>query len=353
MRNHLLAVGMALVVGSWTVSSWAQTEEERAGARAAAVAGAEAFSAGQWQQAVDLFERAESLVHAPPHLVYLARANAKLGRLVTARELYNEVVREKLGADAPEAFVSAQREAAAELQAIEPRLARLTVTVRAPEGVTPEVTMDGQAVPTALVGIPRPVDPGEHVLEAAAPGYRSEPKSVTLDEGGTATLELQLVSDPSTAPPPEAAGGAAPPLASSPSPSAPSDAGTAGGVNGMRIGSYIALGVGAVGVGLGSVFGVRSIGKRSDADDLDAEFRDDCGDVCLRTDPRAAEIDDLDDQARSAKTIATVGFVLGGVGLATGATLFVLSGGHGEQARATPRVRGWVGLGSVGVAGSF
>ena len=60
----------------------AQTNSERAGARAAAGEGLKAFNEGRHAEAIDLFTRAESLVHAPPHLLYIARANEKLGWLV-------------------------------------------------------------------------------------------------------------------------------------------------------------------------------------------------------------------------------------------------------------------------------
>ena len=56
----------------------AQTDLERATARDAANSGRAAFDAGQYERAIDSFSRAESLVHAPPHLLFLARAQAKL-----------------------------------------------------------------------------------------------------------------------------------------------------------------------------------------------------------------------------------------------------------------------------------
>ncbi|HEX9621815.1 MAG TPA: tetratricopeptide repeat protein, partial [Polyangiaceae bacterium] len=87
-----------------------------AGARAAATEGAKAFQEGRWQDAVDLFTRAESLVHAPPHLLFLARAQVKLGRLVAARELYNKILREPLAGDAPPAFLTAREAAEAEIE---------------------------------------------------------------------------------------------------------------------------------------------------------------------------------------------------------------------------------------------
>jgi hypothetical protein len=65
--------------------------------------------------------------------------------------------------------------------------------------------------------------------------------------------------------------------------------------------------------------------------------------------PQAAS---LDSDARSAKTISIVGFVVGGVGVATGATLLVMGLTHKKPATAAS-IEPWVGLGSAGVNGRF
>src|SRR5579883_2443273 len=49
--------------------------------------------------------RAEALVHAPTHLLYIARTEAKLGQLVEASETYARIQHEALAPDAPKAFV--------------------------------------------------------------------------------------------------------------------------------------------------------------------------------------------------------------------------------------------------------
>src|SRR6187397_1022213 len=182
------ASGLALVCLLTAVRAVAQTEEEIAGARSAATQAVKAYEAGDYSQALDLFQRAESLVHAPPPVLFMARAHEKLGHLVTARELYNKIIRESLPASAPQAFRDAQTAAEEEIKSVEPRLARLTVSVIVPEGVVPVVTMDGKDVPAALLGVPRPVDPGEHLVEAKAEGYLTRPQKTVLTEGGVGTL---------------------------------------------------------------------------------------------------------------------------------------------------------------------
>ena len=150
-------LGLGLACLALSAEAGAQSEEEVAGARAAATEGIKAYNDGRWSAALDLFQRAESLLHAPTHLLYMARANAKLGRLVAARELYNKIIREPLGPKAPKAFQSAQEAAREEIAQVEPRLGKLTVTVEAPVGVIPVVKMDGESFPTALLGVARPI----------------------------------------------------------------------------------------------------------------------------------------------------------------------------------------------------
>lgn len=121
--------------------------------------------------------------------------------------------------------------------------------------------------------------------------------------------------------------------------------------NGMRIGSYVALGVGVVGLGAGTLFAVQSKGKFEDANAItDRE----CGAGNADCELGAAfpAWKSASDDAKSAKTLSLVGFIVGGVGVATGVTLFVLSTGKKEQP-ATAKVEPYLGFGALGVRGSF
>src|SRR6185436_8937298 len=121
-------LGSLLFVGS----ARAVTDEERNGARAAATQGADAFTQGKWNDAVELFTRAESLVHSPVHLVYLGRAELKLGHWVKAYEAFNKAKREKLPPDAADAQVQAVADAGKELGELEPQLPTLVATIAQP-----------------------------------------------------------------------------------------------------------------------------------------------------------------------------------------------------------------------------
>src|SRR4051812_32878443 len=101
-RGQCSAV-IALLLSSALITpiALAQTDEQRSGARAAATAGGKAYGDGQWEQSIDMFSRAETLVHSPVHLLYMGRAHEKLGQLVRARESYLRITNEELPASAP------------------------------------------------------------------------------------------------------------------------------------------------------------------------------------------------------------------------------------------------------------
>ena len=338
----LSCVALALALSAIAPPANAQTDQERAGARAAASEGAKAFNEGRYADAVDLFTRAESLVHAPPHLLYLARAHEKQGQLVKAREAYLKITREKLAADAPDAFKQAQTSAEQELSALEPRVPYLTIKVTGEGADGASVTMDDKPVPKALIGVPYPVDPGEHKLQATGQDVQSDLQTVNLAESGRQNVELVLKPAPGASAGPGSEGGGT----GDANASASMDLGTTdSGPNGLRIASYAAFGVGVVGLAAGTIFALQASSKYSEADDL-------CnapGGGCPAD--KQDEINALDSDGDSAKTIATIGFIVGGVGIASGITLFILS--SNKSSASGPRVQPWVGLGSAGVSGSF
>src|SRR5690349_19476001 len=100
----LLALGLSLSAGT----SHAQSDEEKAAARALATQGAEALNNKKYAESLDLVTRAESIFHAPVHVLMIARAQAGLGKLVAAQESYLKVIREELAANAPAAFKRTQ-----------------------------------------------------------------------------------------------------------------------------------------------------------------------------------------------------------------------------------------------------
>ncbi len=343
----------------------AQTSEEIAGARAAATEGAKAFNEGRYADAVDMMSRAESIVHSPVQQLYLARSLVKLSKLVKARETYLKIRREGMAADASEAVRRAVGDSEKELQLLEPRLPYITAAAQGAGPLPVTVTMDGVAIPQALLGVPHPIDPGKHVFQAFAEGKKSLEKSLAIAEGARETVVLDLQEQSGAAPPgagaAQASGapGATPPAsgdnAAAVSLTPPGgDSGTTGkGTNGLRIGSYVAFGVGAVGLGVGTFFLLDGSGKSSDSNSLFDSSG--CG-----TTPRGAacnvtaqdKIKKLDSDAASAKSLGAVGIIAGVAGVGAGIALFILSG-NDDHAAASSSVTPYIGLSSLGVTGTF
>ncbi|MDF3069707.1 MAG: hypothetical protein K0R38_5308 [Polyangiaceae bacterium] len=346
-RSFVVCAALGAALLGVTGPAAAQGDEQRAGARTLATEGAQAFNEGRFKEAVDLFAKAESLMHAPPHLLFMARAHTKLGQYVKAREAYLKIVKEQLPANAPQAFRDAQLAADEERKQVEPHIGRLKVTVEGAEGAKDlAVTIDGQPFPVVLLGVPQPMDPGEHTVTATATGFKqAAPATVSLKDAGSGAVAVKMEVDNSVPPP-----GATPApvdsssVLSAPSGAPPSDSGSG---NGLRVGSYIGFGVGAVGIALGTVFVLKSASNRKDADAAAAE----CGSPCYKDDPAAIKVADLDDKARSAQTLGIVGYVVGGLGVATGVTLFVLS--SGKKSDSSAFVAPYVGPGALGVRGAF
>lgn len=370
-----------LVSGVWVFiaaqSAFAQTDLERATARDAANNGRAAFDAGKYEKAIDYLSRAEQLVHSPTHLLFMARAQVKLGRLVAAHETYLKITRETLAPNAPKAFVSAQDAAEQEQEALDARLPSVTVTL---QGATtlPDTTvqMDGTPLPAAMIGIPLPADPGEHVFKATGPWIASDPVTAKLTEAAkqTVTLKLRQTGEPPTpvAAKPAAAAGAQPV-----NPGAPAEAATAttaatastantgtpttdaragGHGPGLMIASIASFTVGLASAGVGTYYMLKASSTRNESDKLYEQCTLASGNNGKCNDPmKQDEILSKDNEADHQQKLGIVGLVGGGVGVLAGTIFLIadLSRGSNTASHSTPHVTPVFGLQSVGVVGTF
>ena len=317
-----------MVVGGPSVVH-AQDDAQRAAARGLATDGLRAYEAGRWAEGLDLFQRAEALVHAPPHLLYIARASAKQGKLVQANEAYMKILREPLAATAPKAFVDAQKAAHEEHAELAPRVPKLTIVLKGEAAGDANVTMDGVEVPRALVGVAQPADPGAHVLKATAPGWASRDVNIQIAEGSSETATVVLDQrietpdqphvDQDTGPGPETK-------------------------RGTSVLPWVAIGVGVAGLGAGTFFMIQNRSARDDANAL-------CGDgPCPAA--RRSEIQALDSDADTAATLSWIGYGVGAAGIIAGAALLVVNKTSSSKTAGTS-VQPWVGAGSAGLVGRF
>lgn len=198
---------------------------------------------------------------------------------------------------------------------LDPRVPRLVLTIRPDTPRDAEIKRDDVL---AQPGAPAPVDPGAHVIVVRAKGFQPRTFEVTVTEGETRRLEVTSGErEPQPLLGPSSAHGD-PSLLVSPAPSQPAER-RAG--SGTRTMGYVLLGAGAVGLGVGSIFGLRALSKKSDSDShCDASGCDDTG-FQLRTD------------GRSAATVSTLAFVLGGAAGPGGLSLVLLAPSSPSSAR--------------------
>jgi hypothetical protein len=171
--------------------------ERKAAARAAYTEGVKLQEEGKAAEALSRFESAQKLFDAPTHQLRIAQCQALTGRLVEAAETYELLSRKNLGANAPEAFTDAQQRATSELKDLRARIPTLKVTVTpAPQTLRGlQVTVNSSPMPSELLSIARPVNPGTYRLNAAAQGYRlsTAPIDVVVAEREQKSQELALV----------------------------------------------------------------------------------------------------------------------------------------------------------------
>jgi hypothetical protein len=351
-----VALSASLVAPS---SAYAQSDEEKAAARALAKQGAEALNNKKFAEALDFTKRAESIFHAPTHLLLIGRAQVGLGKLVAAQETFLKLSREELAPSAPEAFKNAQAAAKEELAAIEPKIASLRIVLDNVGTKTVTVKLDDVIVPPALVGVHRPIDPGKHEVGVYPVGGSPAKTSVELKDGEKKEIKV-VVPD---GPPPS---GVPVNPADNPDAAKPADPGPPTKDHAeskfMTPLRGAGIGVGAVGLAglvVGSIFVAKGFSTQSSANALADMY--DChhtGKLCL--DPThnpsdkaiADKITQQDSDAAKQKTIGVIGLGVGAAALAGGVALIVV-GKPKPAAPAKASVEPWFDGSSVGLRGSF
>jgi hypothetical protein len=186
IKTSVLSLAFAaLVAASVTArTSEAQqvSEADRQGARDLWQQGYQLQQAGQYAEALDKFTRAQAVFSAPTNLLHMAECQAQLGMLVEAAETYRGLINLALPPNSPPAFGAAQTQGKAELQQVEARIPKVIIQVAPPNVQNLLVTIDGQPMNVALVGVERPIDPGQHKILVGAPGYVREERAVVIKE---------------------------------------------------------------------------------------------------------------------------------------------------------------------------
>lgn len=271
------------------------------------------MSAGRYAEACPKFEASERLDPGVGTLLNLAECYENVGKTASAWASFREA------AASARAAGSTDREEVARSRAalLEPRLSKLKLSVAgSTEGLL--VHRDGVLVDPAELGSALPIDPGRHEIKASAPGRRGWSKTVEVAANAAKTeLEIpELSPDPNAARAEEKHERTGIRTATAAEVAAVARATP----NSSRVPALLAGGVGVVGVGVGTYFGLRANSTFKDAKRHCTDYPFGCG----------SEGSSLAQDASRFGTISTVGFVVGGVGFASGVVLWLTSNPSSE-----------------------
>ncbi len=304
---------------------------------------------GDLKGAVKAFAAADALMHVPTTGLELARAQVAVGQLLEGRDTALRVTRIPEKPNEPAPFKAARDAAASLNEELAGRIPSVTIVVKnVPDGATPTVDIDGASVPAEVLGQPRKVDPGHHVVTAKA-GSAEGKQELDIAEKETKDVSIELPAptpDSETKPAETSASDQAPP--------------SSGGGNKLLI--WGGFGLAGAGVIVGSVTGFLALNKANSV--KGSSSCQNGGTLCNPS---------VDGDVSSGKTMAlvsTVSFIAAGVGAALGVTGLFVGGGDSAAAPASKpadapaspeqtstrmrmRVVPWIGLGSAGVNGTF
>jgi hypothetical protein len=150
----------------------------------------------------------------------------------------------------PAPFGAARVEAAELADEVAKRIPSIVVLpTGAPDGVTPSVAVDGVAIPPAAARLPRRVNPGSHRIVVHLVGYKEATVTVDVAEAEAKRLVVALERDP--VPPPVL-----------PRTTTSTSATTTRAMPVLTVASGVTC---AVGLGVGTVFGLMSLSRASSA----------------------------------------------------------------------------------------
>jgi hypothetical protein len=339
IETKIRIVSLVAFAGLLTAThAWADPITEKTVAQALFDEGRTALAANHIAEACSKFGESYKLDPSAGTLLNLGICNETLGRTASAYAELNESVSRAIRDQRPER----EKLAREHLMLLNPRLSRLTVTTApgAQEGLV--VALDGTVLPRGVWGVAMPVDPGDHTVEATAPGKRAWRGIVTVAaERAAQSIEVPPLDDDAstspTGPVPPAASQA--PVAGPPS-RPPEEAHGEGSTR--RVLAWTLVGAGVTGVAVGALFGITAIAKWNGATSACPNA------VC----PSAADKSN-NDGAGTLADASTVAFILGGAGIAAGAALLLTATRTAEPraVRVGPLLGG--GVAGVTIAGAL
>lgn len=329
MMKRALPLVLALGLFTPALSFAEPSKEDVSAAKGLAKEGRDLRDKGDLPGALQKFKAAYALAPTPLTGLDLAQVQEKIGLIADAREVYAEIAAMPAKAGENPKYAKVREEAQGKVTALTPRIPRLKISLRPGTGSAPVVTLDGKEVPSAVLGVERRVNPGEHVVTATRDGKEIFRQKVTLQEGQLFDVDID-VSAPAPAAPTSTV-------------SVPTDAGTSAvapkAATPSRTPAVVSLVAGGVFVVGGVVAFVLSRGARDDYfTSCAAQTSPTCEDSAGRS------------KVRTLEGVAFTAWGLGAVGLVAGTVLWVRSSG---QTTGHLGIAPTVGGLSVQLGGSF
>ena len=348
VRRSLLA---ATLLASAAVSTASAPARAQASAQDSAVAqslydqGRKLAAQNNYADACPKLEESQRLDPTAVTQFWLADCYEHVGRTASAWSSFLDLAATARRNGGPKAE---EREKVAKdrANALSPKLTQLAISV--PDAVKVPglvIKRDGEAVHSGQWGSPVPVDPGNHTIEASAPGKQTWTKTQDVEGvGQTVTVQVDPLGDTPVAITAPAPGGVQSPGGRDAS-GASTDyvPPTTARSSPLKTSGLVVGAVGVVGLGVGTAFGVLAISKNSSANDghCGAAFggANNCDQTGLS----------LRSDAVTFGNASTVSFIAGGVLAAGGAALWLFAPRASVQAGPT------VGNGGAGltVHGTF
>lgn len=184
-RRRCVALGLALGLYVGSVQSAtrahaqaadAQAEDQTQSARRLFDEGLKFVESQHWEEAADRFGRVLAIRASAIVSYNYASALVHLNRMVEASRALRGVVAD------PNASPEVVEAARTLLSGVEPRIGQLTVRLHG-DTTDVQITIDDEPLPEGDIGIPVPVDPGEHIVRATRGGLPIARRKVEIHEG--------------------------------------------------------------------------------------------------------------------------------------------------------------------------
>jgi len=242
MKTKLVAVAALVGTMSLATAASAQTEAERETARRLMDDGDRFVEQQRFDEALDAYEKAHAIMHVPTTGIDVALTLTILGRMVEAREVALEIVSMPGAGTESNIFAEARRDAAELADRLTTKIP--TLRFELPSGVDPSMVrawIDGEELPERALAVPRRLDPGKHTIRVERlSGGTAFVREIELRESARSLVRVEL---------PGASG-----------PSRSDDA-----ILGLPPLAFAGLATSAVGLTVGTITGLVSLGKADDA----------------------------------------------------------------------------------------